>query len=183
MIRSRSGCCSSISSAIVPCPAITDGSSNGWMNSRSRSSASWRASTADSMTSAPMSSTVAPRSRVRATFTNGVLSGITMWVSSPSNVPCRATPWAWLPADMATTPRPGATSSKRLRAPRSLNEPVYCRFSNLRKTVAPTISLSVWEQVSGVRSTAPSMRWAAAWTSSMVTGAVTGRRVSVTSGR
>ena len=65
----------------MPCPATTAGSSNGWMNSRSRSTASSRARTADSMTSRPASSTVAPSARVRATLVKGVFSGMTMVLS------------------------------------------------------------------------------------------------------
>ena len=65
---------------------------------------------------------------------------------------------------MAITPRApllatGATSL--LQAPRSLNEAVNCRFSNLRKTCAPMISDSVRDSTQGVSSTCPRRRAAA----------------------
>ena len=52
----------------------------------------------------------------------------------PSLVAERATPCAWLPAEQAITPF-AASSGESLRillkAPRILNEPVFCRFSDL----------------------------------------------------
>ena len=55
-----------------------------------------------------------------------------------------------------------------LYAPRSLNEPVVCSFSHLRKTSAPATSLSDAERTSGVRATTPRSRCAAAMTSAGV---------------
>gem|GEM_PF-2205856 len=75
---SRSGCCSSISTATVPCPAATTGSSNGWMKIKPRASA--RSSVCCTLSSKPVpcSTTSAPKSRVRCTLLNGVPMGITM---------------------------------------------------------------------------------------------------------
>ena len=53
---------------------------------------------------------------MRVTLVAGVNCGITMVAAMPSSLACRATAWAWLPADMAITPR-------RAR-PRSAGEPV-----------------------------------------------------------
>ena len=69
-----------------------------------------------------------------------------------------ATAWAWLPALAATTP---AASSSALRAairfwaPRSLNDPVRCRFSALSRTGAPTRSEISPAEVTGVILTRP----------------------------
>ncbi len=109
---------------------------------------------------------------MRWTFTNGVWAGITMVASMPSRVAWRATAWAWLPADIATTPhRRSSSLSDRslLSAPRSLNAAVNCRFSNFSTMPVPSTSDSVWDRALGERSTAPAIRSAAACTSSMVT--------------
>ena len=55
---------------------------------------------------------------------------------------------------MAITPRPRCSAgscSSRFSAPRSLNEAVYCRFSNFSHSSAPVISDSVREGRQGVR--------------------------------
>ena len=60
-----------------------------------------------------------------------------------SSSAAKATPWAWLPALAATTPRARSASDSlaiRKSAPRTLNDPVRCRFSHFRKT-GPPISL------------------------------------------
>ena len=68
----------------------------------------------------------------------------------------------------ACAPRRRARSSL-LSAPRSLNEAVNCRFSNLSQTSAPVSCDSVRLCRQGVRATAPAMRCAAARMSSRVT--------------
>ena len=47
----------------------------------------------------------APQAAVRVTLVAGVNFGITMVAAMPSRLAWRATAWAWLPADMAMTPR------------------------------------------------------------------------------
>src|SRR2546425_4163972 len=74
------------------------------------------------------------------------------------------------------TPRMHAFSDKDnslLRAPRSLNEPVYCRFSNFTYTLAPSNRDKALENVVGVRTTASAMAACARCTSSMSSGGVT----------
>jgi hypothetical protein len=66
--------------------------------------------------------------------------------------------WAWFPADMATTPlarSPSESWSNLLRAPRSLNEAMNCRFSNFTTAWHPSTSERVREWALGVRSIAP----------------------------
>src|SRR5262245_1589509 len=73
---------------------------------------------------------------------------------------------------MAMTPRrrSSAVSDRSLlSAPRSLNEAVNCRFSNLRKTRAPVSCDRVRLSTHGVCSTAPAIRFAAARISSRET--------------
>ena len=132
-------------------------------------SATCLASSSDS----PWRTTVAPLSSVLATLFTGVPSGITMVDGIPSSVAWWATAWAWFPADMATTPArasSGVRANSRLRAPRSLNDAVYWRFSNLIHTSAPVMAERVRERAMGVRTTAPAMARCAACTSSKVTG-------------
>ena len=42
---------------------------------------------------------------MRVTLVDGVNFGMTMVAATPASCACRATAWAWLPADMAMTPR------------------------------------------------------------------------------
>ena len=107
---SRSGWSASSSRATVPCPAMTAGSSYGCTSTRPSSAAMRRASCGGPGRSAPCSTTRAPSTSVRCTFTNGVAAGITIVASMPRRVACRATAWAWLPADIATTPRARSSS-------------------------------------------------------------------------
>src|SRR5258706_2836045 len=83
---------------------------------------------------------------------------------------------------MATTPRRRKASgmvSSLLSAPRSLNEAVNCRFSNLRNTSAPVRRDSVRLWSIGVRSIALAMRAAAACTSAGVTAGVGSPRAAL----
>ena len=78
--------------------------------------------------------------------------------------------------ELAITPRLQSfadSDANWLRAPRSLNEPVYCRFSNFTNTSAPVTSESALEYVVGVRTTAPSMAAWARRTSSAAIGSAT----------
>src|SRR5262245_62107754 len=55
----------------------------------------------------------------------------------PLLVAASATPWAWLPADAATTSVPAGNREILLVAPRILNEPVRWRCSGLKATGRP----------------------------------------------
>src|SRR4051794_37279302 len=91
---------------------------------------------------------------------------------APSIRAASATPWAWLPALAATTPRArSAPVSREIRvyAPRNLNEPVCCRFSHFSQTGPPTRSARARECSRGVRRTTPSSSAAAASTSAPLT--------------
>ena len=91
---------------------------------------------------------------------------------------CRARPaaaasaWAWLPALAATTPsaQPSSPSAASLAAtPRTLNEPVRCRFSAFSATVPPARSENVRVESIGVRRATVSTAARAARTSRAVT--------------
>src|SRR5690242_4991689 len=74
---------------------------------------------------------------------------------------------------MAITPRlrsSASSCSSVFSAPRSLNDAVNCRFSNLIQTSALAMRDRVSLRRQGVRTTSPAMRPAAARTSSRVTG-------------
>ncbi|MNN43759.1 hypothetical protein D3C81_1580120 [compost metagenome] len=93
---------------------------------------------------------------------------MTMVAGMPSSLAERAMPWAWLPDENATTPPlrcAGENFDKALNAPRNLNAPMRWKFSHLKNTSAPTISLKVREVFTGVRLAWPSSRRAAACTS------------------
>src|SRR5437868_11810352 len=62
------------------------------------------------------------------------------------------------------------SDSNLFSAPRSLNDAVNWRFSNLRKISAPDISERIRECRAGVCSTAPAILAAAAWMSRGETG-------------
>src|SRR5262245_5387246 len=97
---------------------------------------------------------------------------MTITAGIPSRAAWYATAWAWLPALMAITPRRRSSADSDrslLSAPRSLNDAVNWRFSNLRKTCAPVSRDSVRLSTHGVCSTALAMRPAAARTSSIDT--------------
>ena len=60
----------------------------------------------------------------------------------------------WLPDDCVATPRAASSSDREktaLVAPRALNAPAFCRFSHLKKTSAPEISLTALLVTTGVR--------------------------------
>ncbi len=77
-----------------------------------------------------------------------------------------------MPAETASTPAAhsaGVSERSLTSAPRSLNEAVNCRFSNLRYTSAPVIADSVREYRQGVSFTWPASTAAAARMDSAVT--------------
>ena len=114
----------------------------------------------------------APNRRVACTLLKDAVSGMTIVAWMPRRWALMATPCAWLPALAATTPRlrsSGVSSANLFAAPRSLNEPVRCRFSSLKCTRAPQISLNGSESGHGVTATMPRMRSRAARTSCRVT--------------
>src|SRR6516164_8682138 len=79
---------------------------------------------------------------------------------------------AWLPADIAITPCARSNSpsdASLLKAPRSLNECVTCRFSYFTNTSAPVRADSLGAGSMGVRSTCPAMVRRASSTSAIVT--------------
>ena len=137
---SIAGCCASISSAIVPWPAITARSSNGWTTVRPRSSA--RASGRRRARPRRCRLRARPRRRSRACSRPSPLEakrGITIVAAMPIRSAWYATACAWLPAETASTPlaRSAAVSCAiLLSAPRSLNEAVNCRFSNFEEDLA-----------------------------------------------
>lgn len=91
--------CLKISTATVPCPAMTYGSSNGGMLVRPWSVASRAHSRFAASKSEPKRTTLAPRRSTLRYLIEGVLRGMTIVQAIPSSWPARATPWAWLPAE------------------------------------------------------------------------------------
>src|SRR5437879_4636175 len=85
--------------------------------------------------------------------------------TAPISRAAHATACPWLPALAATTPAARSASPSceiLLYAPRTLNDPVRCRFSALRKTSRPVIRVRVSERLIGVTRATPSSRRCAA---------------------
>src|ERR1700716_2115433 len=79
----------------------------------------------------------------------------------PTSRAAHATACPGLPALPATTPAPRSSSlnvEMRLYAPRTLNEPVRCRFSALRCTSRPASCERVSDRYTGVTRATPSSR-------------------------
>src|SRR5438309_581298 len=101
----------------------------------------------------------APNLLIASTFVSGALSGtitvhgILFWWA------CQASAWAIFPALQVYTPRFFASGPARaiaLLAPRTLKEPVGCKFSSFRKISAG--ASSTFRRTRGVRRTAPLIR-------------------------
>ena len=86
-IAAASGTSSRISSAIVPCPAITRGSSKPWIRLRPSRSAISAAPRRASSKVSPSRITRAPSRRHVATFTRGANRGITTVTGMPRSLP------------------------------------------------------------------------------------------------
>ena len=84
----------------------------------------------------------APSAAMPARLTSGVCADTSTVASTPKARAASATPRPWLPAEAAMTrgrsrPRSSASAAMRAAAPRSLNDPVRCRFSSFSQTSAP----------------------------------------------
>ena len=107
------GHCSMISRPTVPWPTTTSGCSKGWMKTRSCSAASALARARVCSTVLPCRTTSAPYEPVASTLGSGAPSGITTVALVPSSAAANATPWPWLPALAAMTPRARCASASR----------------------------------------------------------------------
>src|SRR6267143_3516775 len=76
-------------------------------------------------------------------FTAGAFFGITIQAGTPRHAAAQATAAPWLPLDWVTIPRATSFSVRErtaFEAPRILKEPVFCRFSHLKKSCAPAMT-------------------------------------------
>ena len=131
---SGSGRSCSISSPIVPLPAITAGSWTGCTNSPS-SPSRWLVTMMFHQASYGTFSTRPPSRSIAASLASGAWSGTTIVAGTPSSRAVQAMPWAMFPALAVTRPLARAlagASMTALAAPRILNELMGCRFSSLR---------------------------------------------------
>src|SRR5690349_2232775 len=164
-IASRSPTASSSSSAAVPCPAMTRGSSNGWMSVAPLSRATSAQAASRDATFGAHNRTVAPNRSTLARFTAGAFSGITTHARMPRRRAAYASAAPWLPDECVTTPRRAVASSSEntaLQAPRALNAPIFCRCSHLKNSDAPACSSIAVQLITGVRWTNGAMRACAA---------------------
>src|SRR6059036_3709848 len=104
----------------------------------------------------------APNLRIASSFVSGALSGTITVHGILSWWACQASAWAIFPALQVYTPRFFASGPARaiaLLAPRTLKEPVGCKFSSFRKISAG--ASSTFRRTRGVRTTKPSIRFRA----------------------
>src|SRR4030067_945950 len=101
----------------------------------------------------------------------GAFSGMMTSDLTPRREEAHATPWAWLPEEAATTPLALSASVREdilLKAPLTLKEPVFWRFSSLSQTSKPKSLERVEEGIKGVRVTTPFILEAASLTRSII---------------
>src|SRR2546425_11692080 len=101
----------------------------------------------------------APNLLIASSFVSGALSGTITVQGIWFLRACQASAWAMFPALQVYIPRFFASGPARaiaLLAPRTLKEPVGCKFSSLRKISAG--ASSTFKRTRGVRRTAPLIR-------------------------
>ena len=135
---STSGRSSTISSAIVPLPAITPGSSKAWTKLASTPgyARSWKVC---HQRSNGTLITRPPSRSIAWILVSGAVSGAITVQGMPRSRAHQARPCAMLPADAVITPRArraGSICAIAFAAPRILNEPIGWRFSSLSQISA-----------------------------------------------
>src|SRR5260221_10835197 len=106
-------------------------------------------------------------------FTAGAFFGITIQAGPPRHAAAQATAAPWLPLDWVTIPRASSFSVREriaFEAPRILKEPVFCRFSHLKKSCAPVMAFKDADVRTGVRWILRVMRSCAARMASQLGG-------------
>src|SRR5438445_2805495 len=101
----------------------------------------------------------APNLLIASSFVSGALSGTITVHGIRLSRACQARAWAMFPALQVYTPRFLASGPARaiaLLTPRTLKEPVGCKFSGFRKISAD--ASSTFKRMSGVRRTFPLIR-------------------------
>jgi hypothetical protein len=88
-------------------------SSYGGIGTRPRWLASRSAIASRSPLAGPTVTISAPSASTRARFTVGASEGMTIVARIPRSRAARATPWAWLPDEWATTPRARSASERK----------------------------------------------------------------------
>src|SRR5260370_39473155 len=87
-------------------------------------------------------------------FTVGAFWGRTTQAGTPRHEEAQATAAPWLPLEWVTMPFATSFSVRErmaFEAPRILKEPVFCRFSHLKKSCAPVMAFKDAEVRIGVR--------------------------------
>src|SRR6267143_639369 len=106
-------------------------------------------------------------------FTAGAFFGITIQAGTPRHAAAQATAAPWLPLDCVTMPfaTPSFVRERiAFEAPRILKEPVFCRFSHLKKSCAPVMAFKDADVRTGVRWLLGVMRACAARMASQLGG-------------
>ena len=117
--------------------------------------------------------TIAPWSRAASVLAIGASAGTKTSQRTPRVRAAAASACAWLPAEAPTTPAAQPSSPRAVSfapAPRTLKEPVRCRFSAFSATMPPARSENVRVERTGVRRAVVATPGRAARTSSAVTG-------------
>ena len=167
-----SGTCPRTSSAMVPCPAITHGWSNGGTIVAPVRACTSVAAASRSAPELPLVMTFAPARSTALRFVREAFAGITTCAGMPRSAAAVASASAWFPELCVTTPR-GASASAMLRtafvAPRILKLPVRCIDSHLKTTSRPASAEVACAGSAGVRRTCGAILAAASATSFAVT--------------
>src|SRR5437899_11876494 len=106
-------------------------------------------------------------------FTAGALFGMMIQAGAPRHAAAQATAAPWLPLDWVTMPLATSFSVRErmaFEAPRILKEPVFCRFSHLKKSCVPVRAFRDAEVKMGVRWILGEMRACAARIASQLGG-------------
>ncbi|OLB72742.1 hypothetical protein AUI06_00475 [archaeon 13_2_20CM_2_52_21] len=126
---------SRISNPIVPFPAIILSSLKGWMKIEPSNGPYLWVVTTFQTSSKETWTIVAPYRLMACNLVSGALSGTMTEQGIPFCFACQARACAMFPALQVYTPRDfaaGPASAIALQAPRTLNEPVGCKFSSFR---------------------------------------------------
>ena len=148
---------------------MTRRSLKGWISAAPVSRTTLSAAASRALCVGSQSTTVPPRRSTDASLTRLTVRGITTNAGIPLIPAAHASAAPWLPDEWVATPRAASASASERTAfiaPRALKDPVFWKFSHLKKRRAPDSASRRVLVSTGVRWTRPRMRASAARMSS-----------------
>ena len=97
---------------MVPCPAMTSGSSKGWTKTEAPLGLELARAGVGLVEAVAEEDHLGAARLDRVHLHVGVVTGITMTALAPRRFAARATPCAWLPAEAQITPRPRSSRDR-----------------------------------------------------------------------